>query len=132
MQLDTFIKQSIYSVMSGLQQVDGIMQSKGIGCVWTADLNTAAKDLVNVRLVKAPDPENEKKSRPVILFDFDVNVAVEDEKGESDKAEISVGGKFLKVFNISGAIGGASNKKHGEKTVHNLKFTVPVCMKLGK
>ena len=132
MQLDKYISQTIYSVMKALKDVDTRLQRDALGCVWTADFKTLAHDLVAVRLAKGEDPANPSKSVPVVLFDYDVNLAVDDEKGAADQAELGVGGMFLQVINFSGKVGGSSSKKHSEKEVQNLKFTVPVSMIVAK
>jgi hypothetical protein len=131
MQLDTYIKQTVFSVLSGLKAADEILESRNLGSIWKGDFTTLAKDLVSVRLVKANDPKaqpGEKKSIPIMLFDYEIAVEVEDEKGEADKAEVGVAAKFLKVFSMSGKVEGSSEKKHGEKQGHTLRFTVPVSM----
>lgn len=130
MQLDTYIKQSIYSVMSGISTVDEILQNKRIGKIWKGNIVTSNEALVNVRLVKGTDPDNpnNKESVPVIIFDYQVLVEVADEQGEADSASIEVGAKCLKVFNMKGKVSGNSHHKESEKEGHTLKFSIPVGM----
>jgi len=128
MQLDTYIKQTIFSVLSGLKGADDIITNKGLGSVWAGDFTTLAKDLVNVRLVKAKNPKDPKKSIPVMLFDYEIALEVEDKAGSSDSADIGISAKFLKVFSMSGKVTGESNQQNTNKQGHTLKFTVPVSM----
>lgn len=132
MQLDTYIKQTIYSVLSGVKGVDEILKNKGLGSVWTGNLVTQGDALVNLHLAKGTDPDNpgdKNHSIPVIIFDYEVTVEVSDEKGDSDSASVEAGAKFLKVFTFGGTVQGNSEKRHAEKNGHALKFSIPVGMK---
>lgn len=131
MQLDTYIKQTIFSVLSGMKAVDGILKDKQLGCVWTDNLITHGDALVNLRLAKGTDPNNRngRNSIPVMIFDYEVVVEVTDQSGDSDKASVEAGARFLKVFSATGKVEGASQRSEAEKTAHRLRFCIPVGMK---
>jgi len=114
--------------MKALKATDTRLRNEGLGEVWKADLTTHAKDLVAVRLVKARDPGNAGGSIPVVLFDYDVNVTVHDERVDSKVGEISAGAKLIEIFNFGAKAEGESKSQHSEREIQNLKFTVPVAM----
>ena len=81
MNLSTYISESIYSVMNGLKNADIKLNDEKLGRIWNADFSTLARDLVQVRLAKGKDPQNGKSSVPIMLFDYDVNITIQDDKG---------------------------------------------------
>lgn len=131
MKLDKYISETVYSISKAISDADKKLREEKIGRICEA-FNTHSKDLISAHLVKGKDPENDKKSIPVLLLEFDVNIAVIDEKGEADEEKIGVGAKFLQVFNFGGEVKGKSSKTHSEKEIQNLKFTIPVSINMKK
>ena len=125
MDLQHYISTTIYSVAKALQDADKALRKEGLGAVWTRDLNTTAQYLVNVHLVKGQTDEK-GVSRPVLLLDYDVSVAVDSKKSSGDSADVGTGGALLQVVGITSKVEGHSAKAISDAQVQRLKFTVPV------
>lgn len=132
MQLDEFVASTIYSVMKALKEVDDTLQNEKLGSVWTGDIKTHGGDLVHVRLVKAEDPNHTGKSIPTILFDYEVNVIVDETKRTNTSREISAKAKLLQVFSFTAEATGETGNEQRAGSVHKLSFTVPVALRKEK
>jgi hypothetical protein len=81
MQLDEFVASTICSVMKALKETDDSLKRDGLGSICSGNITTLGKDLVNVRMIKVDDPDISNKSVPAILFDYEVNIFVDETKG---------------------------------------------------
>ena len=127
MDLQNFISTTIYSIAKALQDTNKELEKNDLGEVWTKDLNTKANSLVNVNLVKGTT-EKKGVSRPVLLLDYDVSVAVENKKSSGGKAGFDVNGKLLQIVGIGGKGEGHLSKELSDAQVQRLKFTVPIAL----
>ena len=131
MDLSKFVSSSIVSIVQAISDADKTLQEQQLGKIWKEDLQTHAKELVNVRIVKGKTSVD-GVSIPVMLVDFDVNVTVGYSGETMAKAAVEGNiGAASSLLQIVGVSGGA--KGSGEATlsgsrsdVQNLKFTVPV------
>lgn len=128
MDLGTYIAQTMYNVLKGIQDGDTRLEKESLGRVWRSDLNTHSQALINLRIAKGTNPKDPSKSIPVLILDYDVNVTVEDASKSGDSAELGVKGNVLSIFSFKGDVKGESEKSLLEKSVQNLKFSVPVAM----
>lgn len=126
MQLDEFVASTIYSVMKALKETDASLQKDGLGSICSGNIITLGEDLVNVRLIKINDPDNDKKSIPAILFDYEVNILVDETKRKKASGELSASAKFLRVFSATAKTAGETEKECEKAEVQKLRFTVPV------
>ena len=95
MQLDEFVASTIYSVMKALKESDDSLKKDGLGSICSGNITTLGKDLVNVRLIKIDDPEEPNKSVPAILFDYEVNILVDEREGKKASGELSASVKLV-------------------------------------
>lgn len=128
MELKEYIAETLYSVMQGLEEADVKLKAGNLGKIWREDFNTVSTSLINVGIAKVADPSNEGASLPVLIFQFDTNVVVEDKKESSDSAEVGAEAKVLHIFSVTGKVNGGSGESLMEKSIQNLKFSVPVAM----
>ena len=128
MELQEYITESLCSVMKGVEEADKKLREGELGKIWRGNFSTLGANLINVGIAKVEDPNNKGASLPVLVFQFDVNVIVEDKKKAGSSAEIGVGAKVLSIFSFTGKVKGESEKALLEKSAQNLKFSVPVAM----
>jgi hypothetical protein len=70
------------------------------------------------------------ESIPVILFDYDVNIEIQDGTGRESEIEVGAAAKFLRVIGLSTKARLQGDSRHNETEVQRLKFTIPVAMPL--
>lgn len=129
MDLSEFIEASIFSVIKGVKSADETLQKNEVGEIWKEDFNTISSDLVNLRMAKGQKNNNPKESLPVLIFEYDVNIAVNNIEKSNSSSEISAKAKFLEVVGFSGATKGGSESEEHNGTIQNLKFSIPVHFK---
>ncbi|ENM8499185.1 hypothetical protein AB8289_004695, partial [Vibrio parahaemolyticus] len=125
MELSDYIEASIYSVLKGLHNADKRLQDEQIGHIWKGDFNTISTDLVGLKIAKG-QKEGEQGSTPVLVFDFDINVMVNDSSAESSSTDISASAKLLNVISFKGGVEAGSESSSSKMANQNLKFSVPV------
>ena len=128
MDLKTYISETMYSILKAIQDADNKLEKEGLGGVWRTDFITHSQALINVRIAKGIDPSKPGKSQPVLILDYDVNITVEDTTKSGDSAEIGVKAKLLSIFSFQGKVEGQSEKSLLEKSIQNLKFSIPIAI----
>ena len=131
MQLDEFVASTIYSVMKALKETDVNLIKDELGSICSGNITTLGKDLVNVRLIKVDDPTS-TKSVPAILFDYEVNIIVDETKRKKVSGEISASAKLLHVFSATATMTEDNRKEYEKAEVQKLRFTVPVVIRNNK
>lgn len=126
MKLNEFITEQIYEIMKGIGNADEKLKSDEIGKIWKEDFDTLGQHLVSRGIVKGKKKNKDADAPPIMLVDFDVNLAIEEERGKGGKAAVSVGATVVSIFKAKGEVEGHSQKTTSEKSVHNVKFTIPI------
>lgn len=124
MNLKTFIRESISDIIGGIHEADETITKANAGYIWKKNLITGQENLVELGLAKG-DTGEDKKSKPVLVLRFDLSIAVETESKSSDAASLDLKGKIT-VVGFDGGVKGTSEQSRVEKSIHNLKFSVPV------
>lgn len=129
MELEAYVTETLYHVLRGISKADQRLLSENLGRVWRDDFSTHSSSLISLRIAKGQTlVDGERRSQPVLIFDFDVNVSVEESHEVADSAEVSARAGFLKVVSMTGKVSGTSGAGSAEKSVQNIKFCVPVSL----
>ena len=126
MKLNEFVTETIYQIMKGASDADDRLKSDKLGKVWKQDFDTLGQHLVSHGIAKGKKENKDADAPPVMLVDFDVNLEVQEKRGEGSKAEVGGGVTVVSILKVKGGVEGHSEKIESEKSVHNVRFTIPI------